>query len=525
MAGDVVVVGAGLAGMRAALAAAQAGARVTLVDRGPIGTGSNSAMSNAVFAAPISAERIDEYLALVLTIGRGLNRPAYVRRVAEGAPEGLAFLESLGLPLRQRAGQWSVRSPRRGAIPGIPLVRAVARRVEAEKGIRVERGLVVQSLTIRAGRAAGVRGLGLSGEERELPAGAVILACGGAGAIFQRHDNQAAILGQGYALAARAGVPLWDMEFVQCYPIVLDEPGMPTMMIYPPYPPEARLLSPSGEDLLRKHGLGDINQAIVRHRDSFAVLLQEEEAAGPVRMDLRAVPEEAWEAHPLSLLRRFKALCAGRPIRVSPAVHFCMGGVGIGDRGETALPGLFACGEMVWGLHGANRMGGNALMECLVSGRLAGEGAAGDAAGAPAGRGEPAGMEEGRPGGAAPTDLAALRERIRLVAWRDAGLRRSREGMARGLAEAEALASALRNARVETPRERILRSDLGSALFSLRAILAAGLSREESRGCFLRSDYPAQDDGRWRRNSRLRWDPAADRFQVEYVEAGTGRQA
>jgi L-aspartate oxidase len=91
--------------------------------------------------------------------------------------------------------------------------------------------------------------------------------------------------------------------------------------------------------------------------------------------------------------------------------------------------------------------------------------------------------------------------------------------MVRGLAEAEAIALALRSARAETPRERILRSDLTDAAFSLRAILAAGLGREESRGCFLRSDHPAQDDGQWRKNSRLRWDPAADRFQVDYVPA------
>jgi succinate dehydrogenase/fumarate reductase flavoprotein subunit len=525
---DVVVVGAGLAGMRAALSAAEAGARVALVDRGSIGTGSNSAMSNAAFAGPISPERADEYVELVLEIGKRLNRPSYVRRVAVEAPGAVAFLESLGLELARRPGQWMVRSPRPAVIPGIPLVRAVALRVGQEKGIRVERGLAVQSLVTRAGRAVGVRSLDRDGEERTLSAGAVILACGGAGAIFRKHDNQATILGQGYALAAQAGLPLWDMEFVQCYPIVLDEPEMPMMMIYPPYPAEARLLGPSGTDLIDKYGLGNINQAIVRRRDSFAALLQEEGTSGPVRMDLRAVPEAAWEAHPLSLLRRFRAVCAERPIRVSPAVHFCMGGVWTGERGETTLPGLFACGELVWGLHGANRMGGNALMECLVSGKIAGEGAAGDADRVPAGRDDPAEIG-GRPcPDTVPADLAILRERIRTAAWRDAGILRSGEGMARGLAEAEAIALALRTVRTETPRERLLRSDLVAATFSLRAILTAGLGREESRGCFLRSDHPVQDDGQWRRNSRLSWDPAADRFRVDYVLAeatGTGGES
>ena len=90
----------------------------------------------------------------------------------------------------------------------------------------------------------GVRGVDLAGSERDMRAPAVILACGGAGAIYAKHDNQASIMGQGYYLAACAGLDLWDMEFVQCYPIVLDEPDMPMMMIYPPYPQEATLIGP-----------------------------------------------------------------------------------------------------------------------------------------------------------------------------------------------------------------------------------------------------------------------------------------
>jgi succinate dehydrogenase/fumarate reductase flavoprotein subunit len=297
---------------------------------------------------------------------------------------------------------------------------------------------------------------------------------------------------------------------------------MPMMMIYPPYPPEACLIGPTGEDLVQKYGLGNINHAIIRKRDAFSALLLEEEKAGPVCMDFRAVPEERWAAHPLSLLKRFKAECQRRPIRISPAVHFCMGGVRTNEEGQTDLEGLFACGEMVWGLHGANRMGGNALMECLVTGRTAGEAAARLARRMPVTSGAAAGTACSPAPGSTPADLPALRERLQAVAWQYAGVVRSEHGMQAGLAEAESISAALRSARADNPKDRILRSDLLSAAFTLRAILTAGQGRLESRGAFIRSDYPAQDDAQWLRNSRLIWDAAIERFHVHYVSTAEG---
>jgi succinate dehydrogenase/fumarate reductase flavoprotein subunit len=522
---DVIVVGAGLAGMRAALAAEEAGARVVLVDRGPIGIGNNSALSNGAFSGPVSPERMPDYVSLVLQIGKGINRQASVRRIAEEASAAVAFLHSLDLDIVSPPGQWLIRSPRPEVIPGLTLVRRVADLVRQRERIRIERGFYVSEILASDRRLTGMRGFDLGGTDRELRAPAVVLACGGAGAIYAKHDNQTSILGQGYHLAARAGLALWDMEFIQCYPIVLDEPGWPMMMIYPPYPAEARLIGPAGEDVLAKHGLENINQAIIRQRDSFAALLAAEAESGPVRMDLRAVPEGRWESHPLSLLGRFKAECRTRPVRITPAVHFCMGGVRTDEDGQTDLPGLFACGEVVWGLHGANRMGGNALMECLVFGRGAGRGAAAFArAHGPTTHGdrEPR-AEEGqgrRPGqGGGEPALRELRTRIRDVAWRFAGVVRSAEGMGVGLTEAERIAAALAAIGPHTSKARILHQDLTSAAFALRAILTAGRGRLESRGCFIRSDYPVQDDTRWSRNSRLVWTPAADEFSVDYPPA------
>jgi succinate dehydrogenase/fumarate reductase flavoprotein subunit len=518
MCADVIVVGAGLAGMTAALAAEKAGADVILVDRGAIGLGTNSALSNAAFSGPVAPERAEEYVELVLQVGKRLNRVAYVRQVAREVSAAVAFVESLGLEIARRPGQWLVRSPQAEVIPGVALVRCVADLVAQQVRIRAERGLYVQELLRSGDRVLGVRGVNLDSGEREVRAPAVILACGGAGAIYARHDNQASMMGQGYRLAASVGLDLWDMEFVQCYPIVLDEPSMPMMMIYPPYPREATLTGPSGDDLLKKHGLGNINQAIVRKRDTFAAVLATEGKVGSVCIDLRAMPEELWEVHPMSLLARFKAECQKRPIRISPAVHFFMGGVPTDEEGQTSLGGLFACGEMVWGLHGANRMAGNALMECLVSGRLAGCSAARWAmahAGIPCEPEAPMCVEAAA--GSLRVDLRHLRQRLQDVAWEHAGVVRSGEGMLTGLRKTDELWHTLRATQIDTQQERILRDDLVSAAFTLRAVLTAGLGRLESRGAFIRSDYPVQDDAQWLRNSRLIWDAASDRFDVRYV--------
>ncbi len=519
MKADVIVVGAGLAGMAAALAAEAAGATVVLVDRGPIGLGTNSALSNAAFSGPISPECADEYADLVLQIGKQLNRVAYVRQVARESSEAVAFLQSLGLEIVRAPGQWVVRSAEPEVIPGVSLVRRVAELVAARERIRTERGLYVQRLLTSSDRAVGVAGVDLGGRERSVQAPAVILACGGAGAIYARHDNQTSIMGQGYHLAASAGLSLWDMEFVQCYPVVLDEPGMPMMMIYPPYPGEATLIDSSGADLLKKHDLGNINQAIVRKRDTFAAVLVAEGNAGPVRMDLRAVPEASWKVHPLSLLARFKPECRKRPLRVLPAVHFFMGGVQTNEEGQTDRAGLFACGEMVWGLHGANRMGGNALMECLVSGRCAGVGAARWAQARPVLPVAPSAVPPEPTAGSVRADLRDLRRRLQDAAWACAGVVRSGSGMAAGLRTADELWRVLRGARVETFQQRILRDDLASAVFTLRAVLTAGSGRLESRGAFSRSDYPAQDDAQWLKNSCLTWDAASQQFHVRYVPA------
>jgi succinate dehydrogenase / fumarate reductase flavoprotein subunit len=195
-----------------------------------------------------------------------------------------------------------------------------------------------------------------------------------------------------------------------------------------------------------------------------------------------------------------------------------MGGVRIDENCETGAAGLFACGEVVWGLHGANRRGGNALTECVVTGRIAGREAARRSSSAMLGS-----LELGlphRPWLALPTlatdELRRLRTLIREVAWNCAGVARSEQGLARGLKSLPELEGRLQGGKPETSTEMTLRDDLVSAMFVLKAVLAASVPRRESRGSFQREDAPRQDDVNWRKNSRLTYDPSNGEVTVSY---------
>jgi len=199
-----------------------------------------------------------------------------------------------------------------------------------------------------------------------------------------------------------------------------------------------------------------------------------------------------------------------------------MGGIRIDESGQTALPGLFACGEVAWGLHGANRMSGNALMECVVFGRIAGRGAARYALNYPTSLPDLKELSKGfsyDPSSSQGTQRK-LQRRIREIAWRCAGVVRSEKGLREGLAEVKKLEIELKGIAPHTVHDRKLKQDLMGATFVLKAVLYASVSRKESRGSFIREDFPQQDDLNWRKNSCLTYDWEDDRFSVSYYPAG-----
>jgi succinate dehydrogenase/fumarate reductase flavoprotein subunit len=516
---QAIVIGAGLAGMSATLAAHGEGAEVILLARGDIGLGTNSAMANGVFAGPNSGYTEEAYVRDTLEIGKGINYEPYVRLVAREAPAAWDFLRSLGLNLVETGpGTCVLQAPEPDVVRGAIIVRTLAERIRGLEKVRVVTGFQVTDLVRHGGRVCGVRGWDRAGQPRAMFGSSVILATGGAGAIYLRNDNQRSTLGQGFLLAAKAGLELWDMEFVQFYPFVIAEPRLPSVMLYPPYPREIRLLDASGVDLAAKYGLDDLTAAIRRRRDELSAMIFNEGLAVPVRMDLTGVPAAPWEHYPLKLLSKIKFDFHRQPVAVSPGAHFFMGGVRIDENCETAAAGLFACGEVVWGLHGANRRGGNALTECVVTGRIAGREAARQTS-----SGEIPATEPDRPHtswSAFPTpataELRRLRSTIREVAWRCAGVVRSEEGLARGSKSVPELEGRLGGINPGTIAEMRLKEDLTSALFVLKVILSASVPRRESRGSFQREDAPREDNVNWRKNSHLAYDPLSGKVTVSH---------
>jgi len=517
MQADVVVVGGGLAGLTAACSAHDRGARVILVDRFSIGLGTNTGLSNAVFTCPMPTYSRKDYCRDTLDIGRGLNDPKRVQSVAENAEETFAFLQSLGLSLLSRDIGYTVKSARINRPRGAALATVLAQSVKARR-IGVVTGLLVTDILTGDGRIKGITGINKEGDTVSIYAPAVVLATGGAGALYRQNDNQRNAMGQGYFLAARSGLALWDMEFVQFLPLVVTKPGMPMLPLFPPYPEETRLINTRGEDITAKHGIKDLEDAFRTRRDDFSLIMYEESLRGPVYVDMTRIPPKSWEQYPQSLLNHPKLGFKAGPVAVGPAAHFCMGGVETDDRGETSLPGLYACGEVAWGMHGANRRSGNALTECAVMGRLSGMHAADYArsnALRPGVPGNPVDLKNSAASHKA-LSLGRCRAVLRRYAWDYAGLVRSAEDIEKGIEAVKRWEEELQEIDPQDVSQYRLKWRLSAGAFVLKAILRASLGRRESRGSFNRTDFPNPDEKTGRKNSCLRFEVRTGNFSLSH---------
>ena len=516
---NVIVIGAGLAGMVAADAAQSEGADVLLVDKGGIGLGSNSAISNGVFTGPSETYDLDAYIKDTIDIGKRLNDASVVGRIGREASDAIKSLRRFGVDIKEYHGRYIAQPSRPDVIRGVSLVKKIADYVKGLDRVKITTGFYVTDIIVQENQVQGIRGFDASGKTISIPSPAVIMAAGGAGAIYLRNDNQKSTMGQGYALCAKAGLELWDMEFVQFFPMVFDEPRLPSIMIYPGFPKEAKLVNAAGEDIAQKHGLADLLDAIQQKRDAFSQIVYAESLSGPVHMDFRDVLEDSWQLYPLSLLGKIKFDFKNTPVRISAGAHYLMGGVRIDAQGQTGIRGLFACGELVWGLHGANRRGGNALTECAVFGRIAGQNAA-ICAKEKGSASIHSHMETASQASSKSEDLRNLRHRIREIAWNHAGVHRNESGLKEGLTKLFQLESRIEDATTGDVRDKKLKFDLLSAVLVLKAVLIASLSRKESRGAFVREDFPETDDVNWQKNSCLIYDPDSRHLELSHHPVG-----
>jgi succinate dehydrogenase/fumarate reductase flavoprotein subunit len=513
---DILVIGSGLAGLLSALEAEKAGLRVLLIGKFAIGMGTNTSLANGAFTASNSRFSKEDHLQATLESGKGLNQVSLVKTLIEKAPETIKRLGDYGIPILERGMGYSVDRPEGSSqLPGVLLIKPLVERLK-NSSIKLLPGLVIFDLVVEGGAVRGALGFLKDGKPCLIQSRAVILSTGGAGAVYRINDNQKSILGDGYALAFRAGLPLFDLEFVQFYPFALGEPRLSSFLLYPPYPREIRLFDDKGEDLLERFDLhGDLNHAINAQRDRLSIALCYASQNGDVFFDLTQVPQEKWEHYPLNFLKKSKFPFRDRPFLVSPAVHFFMGGVEIDENARTSLPGLFAAGEVVWGIHGANRLGGNALTECAVFGAIGGRAAA-----------EYVRQKEQEPFTlfsesfikkwdrkvrsyfrkkrgtfARPRDL--LKE-FKDLSWKYASPVREEASLKEGLDRLASIEKGIEEVYPATLKDFFKKRELENVALLLKAILKGSLLRTESRGSFFRKDFPDQDDTHWRKNTCYR---------------------
>jgi L-aspartate oxidase len=436
---DVVVVGSGIAGLTAALTAA-ADARVALVSKGSPFASSSWLAQGGVAAALESDDSPALHAADTIAAGRSACRPSAVRvlthearaRIVDLVDSGVRFDESLGLEgghSRRRVAHSG------GAETGRRIAEALGERARRHRNLNVVADREVSGLWQSAGRCVGVLT-----DRGPIEAPATILATGGMAALWERTTNPRSSLGEGVVLAYRAGAAVADLEFVQFHPTVLADDGL--------------LLS----EALRGEGALLLDRRGERFTDELAPRDVVARAIGPngtALLDLRPVDRTRFKG----LMARLE--CAGydpasEPIPVSPAAHYTMGGIATNLDGRTELPGLFAVGECACtGVHGANRLASNSLLECLVFGRRAALAACQEPA-------LPARL-------ASPPDcdpLPAVTPRLRSAMWEHAGLVRDAAGLER-----------LRQARHPL----------------VRLVAEGALARAESRGGHFRVDHPAED--------------------------------
>jgi fumarate reductase (CoM/CoB) subunit A len=492
---DVLVIGSGLAGLRAAIEAAKHDVRVTVVSKSAIGVGNTVlAAGRFTMAGPGFSE--EQHTEATLHIGKKLNDRELVNELATKGVREIEFLKEIGINLIFRPfGYWTdTESFHPKALGGRVLATRFTQAAMKYSQLSFMPHFFVHEVLMSHDTACGVIGFDREGRLCLISAGAVILASGGGGGIYARNDNQKRILGDGYALAMESGTPVFDMEFVQFVPFAFAEPGLPQTLVYPPIPEEARLVDSSKNDLLKKHGVNiDLNEVMRSARDQASCLVYTESQSGGAFMDYTAVPEEKWRVFPLNLFPVSRFPFSKRPFRIAPVVHFFMGGVRITRSGETGIPGLFAAGEVASGVHGANRMGGNALTECLVFGANSGFAAAGYAKTNRPKKGTEQGeqvrglMQMGDSGNSAEEIRKAL-QTVREIAWQYAGPIREGEGLRKGLALLGETRNRLEKVGVSTVRGLIAKKEVENASLVLEAILVSSIARTSNLGAFQRLD-------------------------------------
>jgi succinate dehydrogenase / fumarate reductase flavoprotein subunit len=573
---DVLVVGAGGAGLRAAIEAAAQGVSVGLVCKSLLGKAHTVMAEGGVAAALANVDDRDNWrvhFADTMRGGQYLNHPRMAELHAREAPERVRELEAWGALFdRTRDGRILQRNFGGHAYPRLAHVgdRTGLEMIRTLQDHGIHRGIDVHmECTVLTLLLDGVRVVGALAYERErgrfrlFHARAVVLATGGIGRAFAVTSNSWEYTGDGQALAYRAGAELIDMEFVQFHPTgMVWPPGVRGILVTEGVRGEGgvlrnkdgrRFMFDDVPETYRQQTAGDEEEGWrytqgdrtarrppeLLTRDHVARCIVREIKAGRgtphggVWLDISWIREKLPRADEHirrklpSMYHQFRSLAdidiTREPMEVGPTTHYAMGGVRVDAESQmSTVPGLFAAGEVAAGLHGANRLGGNSLSDLLVFGKRAGEHAARFAKDHPAGRIDQRQVEHATRDALAPFEAQevagpyAIQHELQHTMQNLVGIVRQEAEMLRALAAIEALGP--RAARVGVSGNREYNPgwhtalDLPNLLTVAEAVTRSALERKESRGAQFREDYPEKD-------------PAAGRYNIVVRRAADGTMA
>ncbi|HXC94919.1 MAG TPA: L-aspartate oxidase [Edaphobacter sp.] len=496
---DFLVIGAGIAGLSAAIRLATAGS-VLVVTKEELAESNTAYAQGGIAVAMGGDEDVALHLEDTIAAGDGLvNRDAAAMLVEQGPKRveellawGTAFDREDGELLRTREGAHSLsrilhaNGDATGREIAVSLLRH-AREMAAEGGrIELMEWATSVDLLVEDGRVVGATLLDGEGGLRVVRSNAVLLASGGAGQVYSDTTNPAVATGDGIAMAYRAGAAVSDMEFYQFHPTAFSAAGAPRFLLSEALRGEgAYLVNVKGERFMeRYHPLLELAP-----RDVVARAITSEGMDGPVYLDMRHVKKDLHARFPgiSGFLAKHHLELARDLVPVRPAAHYFMGGVTTDVHGRTTLPGLYAAGEVACtGVHGANRLASNSLLEGLVFGALAAETMIVE-------RNSPntSHRSDAVPAEANGSTSEAVTERwiaeLRAMMWKYAGLLRDGDGLHEAKRQLEALA-------VTKPRGISRRAIEARNLHMVaELIVAAALGRKESRGAHYRSDFPMHD--------------------------------